>query len=128
VRKFVALVGLIVLLFGFSMPATGNQPSEISKLPVEGMVTLVDIGSDQCIPCKLMKPILQELQEEYQGKAVIVFVDLWKNPDQNEKFDISVIPTQIFYDQAGKEVFRHEGFLDKKRIVENLEKLGVKQQ
>ena len=55
-----------------------------------------------------------------------MFIDVWKNPDEKEKFDIRAIPTQIFYDKDGKEVMRHEGYFSKEEIIGVLTKLGVK--
>ena len=56
----------------------------------------------------------------------IVFIDVWENPQEGPKYGIQLIPTQIFYDAKGKEVLRHEGFMEKAAIVAELEKLGVK--
>jgi len=89
-------------------------------------VTLVDLGAKKCIPCKMMAPILEELTKEYQGKAAIVFIDVWQHTDEARKYRIQAIPTQIFYDKQGNEVLRHVGFMSKKDIVQVLEKLGVK--
>jgi thioredoxin 1 len=96
------------------------------EVPVKGMVTMVDLGADKCIPCKMMAPIIEEVRKEYEGKAAIIFIDVWKDPQQAKKYGIRSIPTQIFYDKDGKEYVRHAGFLDKKSIVRLLEKLGVK--
>jgi thioredoxin 1 len=98
------------------------------EVPAKGKVTMVDIGAKECIPCKMMAPIMEELEKEYHetGKAAIFFIDVWKYRDQAQRFGIRSIPTQIFYDKDGKEVMRHEGFMDKKAIVAMLEKLGVK--
>jgi thioredoxin 1 len=90
------------------------------------MVTLLDLGATKCIPCKMMAPILEELKREYQGKAAVVVIDVWQHMDQVEKYRIQAIPTQIFFDKEGNEVLRHVGFMDKKSIVQVLEKLGVK--
>lgn len=103
-----------------------DGPVAIPEVPVKGMVTMLDVGADRCIPCKMVAPILKELEVEYQGKAAIIFIDVWKRPEQAPKFRIRAIPTQIFYDKDGKEVQRHEGFMDRKAIVEVLERLGVK--
>ncbi len=126
------LIGAVCLLVALSL-SCGTKPSyaldepvAIPEVPVKGMVTMLDIGADRCIPCKMMAPILKELETEYQGKAAVVFIDVWKHPEQAKKFGIRMIPTQVFYDKDGKEVQRHEGFMDKKTIVEALEKLGVK--
>ena len=86
---------------------------------------MVDLGADKCIPCKKMAPILAELKTEYAGRAVIEFIDVWKNPSAGEPYDVRIIPTQIFFDRDGKEVWRHEGFLPKDEIVAKLKTLGV---
>jgi len=100
--------------------------ADLPQVPAEGMVTLVDLGAHRCIPCKMMAPILEELKREYDGRASIVFIDVWVHREEGRKYGIRAIPTQIFFDRSGKEVFRHEGFMDKKSIVHELEKLGVK--
>ena len=110
------LLLILLLLLGVS---TANA----ATLPVPGTVTMVDLGADSCIPCKMMAPILTKLQAEYAGRAEVAFIDVWKNPDAGKEYGIRVIPTQIFYDKAGKEVGRHEGFLDEASIRDALEKL-----
>ena len=96
------------------------------QAPVPGMVTMVDLGATECIPCKMMAPIIEELQSEYQGRAAVVFIDVWKNPAAGRQFGIRTIPTQIFYDAEGNEKSRHEGFLDKQSIVKTFTDLGVR--
>jgi thioredoxin 1 len=86
---------------------------------------LVDLGADKCIPCKMMAPILAGLEKEYAGQFDVVFIDVWKNAEQGKRYGIRVIPTQIFYDAAGKERFRHEGFYSKKEILAKWKELGV---
>ena len=86
---------------------------------------LVDLGADKCIPCKMMAPILEELSVEYKGKLQVVFIDVWKNPQEGPKYKIRVIPTQIFFDADGKELFRHEGFFSKEDILAKWKKFGV---
>ena len=72
-----------------------------------------------------MAPIMAELEEEYKDRAAIIFIDVWENPKAAHRFKIQTIPTQIFYNTEGKEMFRHVGFFDKKSIVAELQKLGV---
>jgi len=98
---------------------------EWSKVPVKGMVTMVDLGADVCIPCKMMAPIIEKLEETYRGKAAIVFIDVWKDKEQAKRFGIRAIPTQIFFDKNGKEVFRHTGFMGEADIVSQLKKMGA---
>jgi thioredoxin 1 len=97
----------------------------VPVIPVTGTVTLVDLGARTCIPCKLMAPILEELKEEYKGRAEVIFIDVWDaaNKEKAKFFKISSIPTQIFFDKKGREVYRHIGFLDKDAIAKKLEAL-----
>ena len=105
-----------------SVPTTAatSQPAS-GKLP-----RMVDLGADKCIPCKQLAPILEELKKEYAGRVNVEFIDVWKNPKAGEPYKISVIPTQIFYDVDGKEVWRHVGFLPKADFVTKFKELGVK--
>ncbi|TIH13435.1 thioredoxin [Marinifilum sp. JC120] len=96
------------------------------KLPIAGMVTMVDIGAHACIPCKMMTPVIKELSKEYDGRAAIAFIDVWEYQEEAAKYNIRSIPTQIFYDAQGREQYRHVGFLDKKSIVAKLKELGVR--
>jgi thioredoxin 1 len=86
---------------------------------------LVDLGADKCIPCKLMAPILAELEKDYAGQLEVVFIDVWKKREEGSRYGIKLIPTQIFFDAAGKELFRHEGFYAKKDILAKWAELGV---
>ena len=103
------------------MPTPASEPATQSKpLP-----RLVDLGAGKCIPCKMMAPILKDLKTTYAGKMDVVFIDVWENPDAGKKYGINVIPTQIFYDAAGRELFRHEGFFGKDDILAKWKELGV---
>jgi thioredoxin 1 len=128
VTALMGTITLIVVLCLAGISRGAGESSGVPEVPVKGKVTMVDIGAKECIPCKMMAPIMEELEKEYHesGKAAIVFIDVWKNRDEGRKFGIRSIPTQIFYDMYGREVYRHEGFMGKKDIVAKLEKLGVK--
>mgnify|MGYP001599387705 CR=1 FL=1 len=91
----------------------------------KGLPRMVDLGADKCIPCKMMAPILEELKREYEGKLIVDFIDVWKNPDEGPKYNIKLIPTQIFFDASGKEQFRHEGFISKEDILAKWKELGI---
>jgi len=87
---------------------------------------LIDLGSKGCLPCKLMKPILKELQVEYAGTLIIEVYDIYEKPDLGKKYNVRLIPTQIFYDREGKELYRHVGFMSKKDIINTFERFGIK--
>ena len=86
---------------------------------------LVDLGAGKCIPCKKMAPILEELKKEYAGRMEVEFIDVWKNPEAGKAFGVEMIPTQIFYDASGTELFRHTGFYGKEDILDKWKELGV---
>ncbi len=116
-----AILTVFILLF-FAVPLLAATPDEI---PTPGMVTMVDLGSHKCIPCKMMMPILAKLEKAYSGKAAIIFIDVWEDGAQAQKFKVSLIPTQVFFDQDGKEIFRHQGFMSEEKIIAQLSKMGV---
>ena len=124
--------GLFVLIVLFSVigviesKVTWAESKEIDAVPVKGMVTMVDLGAKSCIPCKMMTPILEKLENVCKEKAAIVFIDVWKDRKPAVRFGIRSIPTQIFFDEEGKEVYRHVGFMSEKAIRTQLKKMGVK--
>ena len=73
----------------------------------------------------MMAPILEKVEKDYEGKAAIFFIDVWKHRDQLNRFGIRAIPTQIFFNQNGEEVYRHLGFMSEKEIVKQLKNMGV---
>jgi thioredoxin 1 len=128
--RFGTLTALLALTLAFGpcrICHSADDAASVPKVPVKGKVTMVDIGAKACIPCKMMAPIMEDLEKEYHetGRAAIFFIDVWKNKEQGPKFGIRSIPTQIFYDKEGKEAYRHEGFMDKPAIVGMLKKLGA---
>jgi len=121
--KMLILCWLFVLtVAGFRWEVNAR---DFSAAPARGMVTMIDLGADSCVPCKLMAPILKKLEKKYEGRAAIIFIDVWKHKDQAKRFGIRAIPTQVFFDKDGKEVYRHLGFMSEKAITEQLRKMGV---
>lgn len=132
-KRIGIVAGLFIVAFSllqapvFPGPASSlSQAAEPTEIPARGMVTMIDLGAKKCIPCKMMAPILEKLEKTYQGKAVIHFYDVWENREPATRFGIQGIPTQIFFDTDGKEVFRHLGFLSEEDIVNQLTQMGVK--
>jgi thioredoxin 1 len=103
-----------------SQSATATTPDTSAKLP-----KLLDLGAGKCIPCKMMAPILEELKKQYGGRMIVEFIDVWQNPDAGKAFNVDMIPTQIFYDPEGKELFRHTGFFGRDEILGKWKELSV---
>lgn len=79
-------------------------------------VTFIELGSVNCIPCKMMQPVMKAVEEEFGEQLEVVFYDVWKDNTPAKKYGIRLIPTQIFLNESGKEFFRHEGFFPKEEI------------
>lgn len=104
--------------------ATTDNP--LDQAFKKGRPVLADFGRGVCIPCKQMKPILEELAAEYKGKASILIIEIDEYRALTRRYSIRLIPTQIFFDAQRKEVYRHEGFMSKESIKEKFEEMGVK--
>ncbi len=78
------------------------RASSIPPVPEKGMVTMVDLGANKCMVCKMMSSIVESLRKQYKGKADIVFIDVWKHPGEGQKFGIKLIPTQISLTGRGR--------------------------
>ena len=132
----VAVVGVLIAKNANKKPAPASPAAseppaavEASSMPepaTQGkpLPRLVDLGAGKCIPCKMMVPILEDLKKTYAGRMDVVFVDVLENPDARKTYGIDMIPTQIFYDAAGRERFRHEGFFGKDDILAKWKELG----
>lgn len=109
------------------VPAVPSEtpPSDANAAEPNRLPRLVDLGAGKCIPCKAMAPILEELKTGYKDKFEVVFIDVWQNPDAAKPYNINLIPTQIFFDKDGKELYRHEGFFAKDAILAKWKELGV---
>jgi len=86
---------------------------------------LLDMGATTCIPCKKMTPVLEELKREYDGRLDVEFVDVWRMPGVADQYGVQSIPTQIFFDASGKELYRHQGFFAKEEILRKWDELGL---
>ena len=127
------------------LDATNNF--NLDELKTYGQPMVIDFGSDSCIPCKEMKPVLETLNKELKGKVIVKFVDVWKNPDAAGNLPLKVIPTQFFFDKTGKpyvpkddksgftmykdkttgeHLFTvHEGGMDKDSMLKALKEMGL---
>jgi thioredoxin 1 len=105
--------------WSLTMPAAGVTTG--SNLPV-----LLELGSHKCPPCRRMTPILNELRDEYSGKFQIKYIDVWQDRAAGAKYRVRAIPTQIFFDSKGREVFRHVGFYSKRDILMTWKNIGIK--
>ena len=131
-------IGILALVFGsmlVGVPLLGHRPQEAGGADspkIKGIENpknlplLLDFGRGVCIPCKMMKPVLEEVARDYDGKLLVKILEIDQYRDLMKQFRIHLIPTQIFIDSKGKVFHRHEGFMDKTSVVEVLTRMGVK--
>jgi thioredoxin 1 len=100
--------------------------SEKRSVPAPaGLPRLLDLGAGHCVPCKMMKPVLTELQTGYAEQFETLYIDIAQNRAAAREYEVRVIPTQIFFDAEGNERFRHEGFMSKEDILAKWAELGI---
>jgi thioredoxin 1 len=116
-----AIAAVLVIKQREEVPqAEPPKPPEVAALP-----RLVDLGAGKCASCKMMTPVLEELKREFADLFSVAFIDVWEQTEAAEEYGIRMIPTQIFYDASGKELYRHEGFFSREDILEVWQKYGV---
>jgi len=99
----------ITLIASCSRPeAAENEAAAIGS----GLPRLVDLGSESCVPCRMMQPELEHLRTTMEGSLEVVFIDVNQDRSAASDYRIRVIPTQIFFSPEGVELARHEGYID----------------
>jgi thioredoxin 1 len=106
-------------------PPPMSTKEEFNQAMKSGKPVLVDFGANSCMPCRQLRPILKEIEKEYAEKAKILVVDVYKYQDLAREHRVQLIPTLIFFDKGGKEIFRHVGAWDKESIVGKLKEAGA---
>jgi len=106
-------------------PPEMNTEDDLKQALTSGKPVLVDFGANSCLPCRQMRPVLKEVGTEYSEKAKILVIDVYKYQNLAREYKVQLIPTLVFFDSKGKEVFRHVGILEKEKIVAKLKEIGM---
>ncbi len=127
---FVVCIALTTLALFSCGAASGKAgaPGGENRSASGTLVTFIELGSVNCVPCRAMQPIMEEVRETYGDQVDVVFHDVWTKEGEPfaGRYGIKVIPTQVFLDSKGKEYYRHEGFFPMEQLVEVLKKGGVR--
>lgn len=101
---------------------------DTSAPAVKHLVTFVELGSVNCIPCKAMQPVMKAIEARYGSQIKVVFHDVWKQEQAHyaQQYNIRLIPTQVILDATGKELMRHQGFFPETEIDAFLQSKGLK--
>jgi len=84
------------------------ESKKVTEKPKE-LPKMWDFGSTTCLPCKTMKEVLDPMMAGYKGKVDIRIINVYEETELTKQFRIVTIPTQVFIDVDGKELFRHIG-------------------
>jgi thiol-disulfide isomerase/thioredoxin len=98
----------------------------VDKSRMSGKPSMIEFGATGCIPCDKMQPILESLRKSFKDRLNVVFVHVRQEQILGARFGIRSIPVQVFFDENGQEVFRHEGFFAENEVRKQLTKMGVK--
>ena len=113
---------------GGAAATTESAPSDPVPAAAESatrpLPRLLDLGAGTCVPCKMMAPILDEMKVTFDGQLDVEFIDVRKDNTAARQYGIQVIPTQIFFDPDGKELFRHQGFFSREDMLAKWKELG----
>ena len=128
-RKRVLAVVISLISLVFSCQSSTNEKADSTKAEnklAKAKVTFIELGSVKCIPCKAMQPVMKAIEEKYGDQIQIIFYDVWEDDSWAKKYDIRVIPTQVFLEDNGVEFHRHQGFYPQAEIEQLLIGKGLK--
>jgi thioredoxin 1 len=117
------VLSLIFIIALISIDYTFAQKNETRP-----KVIFIELGSVSCIPCRMMQPVMKNIEKKYGDQIKVIFYDVWTQEQRKyaDIYKIRVIPTQVFLDANGKEFHRHEGFYPETEIDKLLKSKGLK--
>ena len=124
----VVLLVLVSSILLMTISCNDNSTNTIKPTPIDTTLkmTFVELGSNSCIPCKNMRPIMDSIQKKYGSQIIVKFIDVIKNSQEAEPYHIEVMPTQVFLDTNNIEIHRHKGFYPEDSIHVFLQSKGLK--
>jgi thioredoxin 1 len=109
---------IAVLSLGLLPAAWGQGPP-----PRETRPTILEFGRETCPICKRMEQVMARLKKDYGAQVQVRLLYVEKHEHLYRRYGIVIIPTQVFLDASGKEVFRHEGEISREGLVKKLKEL-----
>lgn len=106
-------------------PPDSNTSDDFDRGLQSGRPMLVDFGSNSCLPCRQLRPVLKEIKAENSDRLEVLILDVYRYKDLAAKFKVQVIPTLVLFDASGNEVFRGQGFMPKEAIIEQMKKFHI---
>ncbi|HEX9649979.1 MAG TPA: thioredoxin [Cyclobacteriaceae bacterium] len=106
-----------------------SKPIHITDDTIEKVLSttdkpvIIDFWADWCGPCHMIAPILEQVAEEFEGRALVTKLNVDENRISAEKYGIRSIPTLLFF-KNGKLVDNQVGVVPKQMISDKLRKLS----
>jgi len=121
-RTLIMSIAMLLIASSISFAQTTKSAEKKAN------VIFIELGSVKCIPCQKMELVLDDIRKEYPKDVKVIFYDVWTEAGRPfaKQYNVSVIPTQVFLDETGKEYFRHVGYFPKEEVVKVLKKKDVK--
>ena len=125
------LVAVVLVLAGAGLYrgliAKAPPAAEVAaspSTPTAGLPRMVEIGSDSCATCIAMQQVVADLRTHHVGRLEVVSINLRQYPEQVKVWKVKFIPTQVFLDGQGRELYRHVGYLPRPAVEERFAALG----
>jgi len=115
-KIIIFLLGL--LLLASILPAWAQAPGPSQNLP-----QLYEFDRKLCPVCRESELIVQEVKNLYPGQFAVRRLYIDENEPMFRQYRVAIVPTQVFLDPAGQEVFRHEGVFPKDKLIQKLREL-----
>jgi thiol-disulfide isomerase/thioredoxin len=117
------LIGWLGLMLGFLVAWQALPIQAQGSTPATGKPALYEFGSKYCIPCKEMKKVMASLKSSHGDQVEFRMIYVDEEKPLFGQYHIVAIPTQVFLNTAGKEVYRHLGALSKEEVLTKLKEL-----
>jgi thioredoxin 1 len=113
---------LLVVVTGFMGWSIGPAWSQ-SQPTAKSRPAIYDFGSGRCLTCREMEKILDAVKGQYGDQVEVRLIYVDRDKDLARQYKVVLIPTQVFVDASGQEVFRHMGLFPKDELVKKLQAL-----
>ena len=125
VDKVLHMAITFFVLVSLAMLPMQSEGKEQTAQQAKPLPTLMDFGRGTCMPCKMMKPMLEGLKKEYAGILNVEIIDVRYDPEALKKYKVPGVPFQLVFDASGKELKRRYGYADKEEILKLLNSVGI---
>jgi len=116
--RLISVALLLGALLAHILPVGAQAPEPSPNLP-----QILAFDRKLCPICKKAEMIIQEVQNGHPGQFTVHRVYIDEHINTFRQYGVAIVPTQVFLDATGKEVFRHEGVFSQDKLVQKLREL-----